>query len=99
MISFGAFEPSEEERYDAASAHYMAQLRRSLESGDRASPPTSWDSRDKGWVTPVKYQGSCGSCAAFATASVIETCLLKAGDQNAEDISEQYLLDCGYDGS
>ena len=51
-----------------------------------------------GLITSVKNQGSCGSCAAFAAGSVIETCLkVSAGGKlNAYDISEQHLIDCAY---
>ena len=52
-----------------------------------------------GYVTPVKSQGSCGSCAAFATVGAIEVCLKKAGSivpLTDLDSSEQQLVDCAY---
>ena len=46
-----------------------------------------------------KNQGNCGSCAAFAATGLHETCMAKAGaPTNGLDLSEQYLVDCGYDG-
>ena len=50
-----------------------------------------------GIVTSAKNQGSCGSCAAFATAGAIETCFAKAGSKlSGLDLSEQQLVDCNY---
>jgi len=50
-------------------------------------------------VTPVKNQLSCGSCAAFAITGAHETCMLKAGARfNGLDLSEQQLIDCGFNG-
>ena len=51
-----------------------------------------------GLITTPKDQGQCGSCAAFASGSIIETCLKIAagGKLNTYDISEQYLVDCAY---
>ena len=52
-----------------------------------------------GWVTDAKNQGNCGSCAAFASGGLHETCMAKAGASlNGLDLSEQYLVDCAYDG-
>ena len=52
-----------------------------------------------GLVTPVRDQMSCGSCAAFAATAAHETCMLKAGARmNGLDLSEQELIDCGFDG-
>jgi len=72
----------------------LDELYRSL---DR-SIPASYDNRAKGLITSVKNQGECGSCAAFAAGSVIETCLKKAvgGKLSTYDISEQHLIDCAY---
>jgi len=42
---------------------------------------------------------SCGSCAAFAATGAHETCMLKAGARmNGLDLSEQMIVDCGYNG-
>jgi hypothetical protein len=50
-------------------------------------------------VTPARDQMSCGSCAAFAATGAHETCMLKAGARmNGLDLSEQMLVDCGFNG-
>ena len=52
-----------------------------------------------GLVTPAKDQMSSGSCAAFAATGAHETCMLKAGARmNGLDLSEQMIVDCGYNG-
>ena len=47
-----------------------------------------------GLVTPVRNQGNCGSCVAFATAANVETCFKKVTGVFG-DYSEQHMLDCG----
>jgi len=60
----------------------------------KGTVPASWDWRQFGIVTPVKNQGSCGSCWTFSTVGVMEShYLLKYGGK-ARYFSEQQLVDC-----
>ena len=46
-------------------------------------------------MTPVLNQGpTCGSCAAHASSSVIESCLAIASGSLPEPISQQAFIDC-----
>lgn len=68
-----------------------------------ASLPSSIDWRNyngKNYVTPVKNQGSCGSCWAFSTVGALESkALITAGADATLNLSEQIVLSCSGAGS
>merc|ERR1711936_879684 len=78
--------------YDAESERFYDAVRY-----DRTTVPASYNSVSLGNVSPVKNQGNCGSCVAFATMALVETCFKKAVGTFG-DYSEQHFVDCAYDG-
>lgn len=57
----------------------------------------SWDWREHDGVTPVKHQGECGSCWAFAITGNFEH-WIKIIDKTEVDLSEQDLINCNKEG-
>ena len=71
-------------------------IRPSIPDGDI---PVKFDWRDHGgsnWMTGVKHQGGCGSCAAFASVGALEARIRIALNDPALDVdlSEQHLFSC-----
>ena len=68
-----------------------------------ALPPTlDWRNYNGGnWVTPVRNQGNCGSCWAFAVAANLESStLIKNNTPGIDlDLTEQILVSCSGAGS
>lgn len=66
---------------------------RYLEPLSLLDPPASFDWRDHGAVTPVRDQGSVGTCWAFSTVGAIESQRILAGNA-PEELSVEQVVDC-----
>ena len=56
-------------------------------------PPIDWRNvNGRSYVSPVKDQGDCGGCFAFASASVLEFWSREEGEPKS--LSSQSLMDC-----
>jgi len=69
----------------------MEHLSGSFEN--QAALPAALPTYYIGYTTPIKNQGSCGSCWAFAAVGLLEHMILK-NDGVTVDLSEQYMLSC-----
>lgn len=66
-----------------------------------SNPPPTWDSRQQGWILPIKDQGQCGSCWDFSGTGVVEIAYIKAGifkNDGSDALSEEYILSCARNG-
>jgi len=77
--------------YDSSMSATMPQS--TLQAQPLKDLPAAVDWRKKGVVTPVKNQGSCGSCWAFAAVETLESFLILAVNATRL-LSPQNMLAC-----
>ena len=85
------------EEFDATLGLKGMEIPEDMEEDDEidvnGNLPTSVDWRTEGMVTPVKNQGSCGSCWAFSSIEAIESAWMIKGNEQVI-MSTQELVDC-----
>lgn len=63
----------------------------------KSAVPEAYEWNSLGMVSPVKNQGSCGSCWSFSTVGALESHWNILGKGKNITFSEQQLVDCAGD--
>ncbi len=90
------FEESEPLSGDSG-AGLPAPLAHGASAADGDGLPAKWDWREQEGLSPVRAQGECGSCWAFAAAAAIEG-MARVYDGRDIDLAEQHAIDCNEEG-
>jgi C1A family cysteine protease len=96
-IRLGVPLPSDQEVDRIVSAASQLATAGAALSASSVGAPAAFDSRNVGganYTTPVKDQGSCGSCVAFGTAATMETtaAFMRGSPDFDPDLSEAHLF-------
>lgn len=108
MIAKATDDDNEYVTYDKAYGYidngYVAPRLDVTESNEglcqAAAIPAKYDSRDYGYVTPVRNQGKWGTCWAFAAIAAMESTALSHGvadNKNTLDMSEYNVAYMAFD--
>jgi len=62
----------------------------------KGSAPSTWSWLSEGGISSIKNQARCGSCAAFSSIAVLDTCFWQQRGAMFDDLSEQHIMDCAY---
>uniref|UniRef100_UPI00358E96FC cathepsin O isoform X2 n=1 Tax=Myxine glutinosa TaxID=7769 RepID=UPI00358E96FC len=76
-----------------ASVAPRQPLASEIRDGTLDSLPARFDWREKGAITAVKDQKSCGGCWAFSCVELLESAAVRSG-RPLKALSEQQVLDC-----
>lgn len=89
----GPDDPSLEEQERRAAANFEQFM---SADADAFGYPTAVDMRNDGYITPIRNQGSCGSCVAFGVAATAEGHLRRQRNNPnlSVDYSEAHLFYC-----
>lgn len=90
----------QEQQNEKALAKLQSELKGSniqlpVKGAPKVGYPSCW--WGSGWFSPVKDQGNCGSCWAFAATAAFEHAYKKFYGSTT-DVSEQHIVDCGKTG-
>jgi len=91
----------ETDKKNIQKAENMIDSFKSIKAVSQYAVPTKWRWNDVGcenWITPIRDQGSCGSCVAFGTLGALESVLKIKHYNNSNtiiDLSEAHLFFCG----
>jgi len=96
QLALNHFADLSSEEFGAIYTGYTSRGQRAPEAVNTFTAkdlPATVDWRTQGAVTPVKNQGSCGSCWAFSTVGALEGFYF-INNKNLVSFSEQNLVDC-----